>query len=348
MHHHVSRNVRLPASIRVARWASLLALLVGTGLAAADDLSDIQHLIKSGQAGEALKRIEPLLSSKPKDAQLRFLKGVSLAEQNKAGDAIPVFVKLTEDFPELPEPYNNLAVLYAGQGQYDKARTALEMSIRTNPSYATAYENLGDVYAKLASQAYAKALQVDSANPAVAPKLALLRDLFGSRPASPATAAPSLAATVAAAKQPAAEPAKTEPAKPAATVAAAAAATSAATPAAAAGGTDARRDIQAAVQAWAQAWSDKDLQAYYGAYVPNHGGGKSAAAWRAERKARIVNKDSISVRVSGLMVEVDGNNATASFRQDYAAGALRVSSSKTLTLVRQGDKWLITKESVGS
>ncbi len=59
-----------------------------------------------------------------------------------------MFTKLSEDYPELPEPYNNLAVLYAQQKQYDKARTALEMAIRTHPSYAIAYENLGDIYAK--------------------------------------------------------------------------------------------------------------------------------------------------------------------------------------------------------
>jgi tetratricopeptide (TPR) repeat protein len=47
-----------------------------------------------------------------------------------------VFSKLTEDYPELPEPYNNLAVLYAQQKQYDKARTALEMAIRIHPGYA--------------------------------------------------------------------------------------------------------------------------------------------------------------------------------------------------------------------
>ena len=90
-------------------------------------------------------------------------------ESGKPTDAIATFTKLTEDYPELPEPYNNLAVLYAGQSQFDKARAALEMAIRTNPSYATAHENLGDVYAKLASQAYNKALQLDAANAACRP-----------------------------------------------------------------------------------------------------------------------------------------------------------------------------------
>jgi tetratricopeptide (TPR) repeat protein len=63
-----------------------------------------------------------------------------LTEQGNSKEAIEIFTKLTQDYPELPEPYNNLAVIYASQGQYDKARAALEQSIRTHPSYATAYE----------------------------------------------------------------------------------------------------------------------------------------------------------------------------------------------------------------
>src|SRR3990172_7908831 len=68
--------------------------------------------------------------------------------------------------------------ILAAKAQYEKARAALEQSIRTHPSYATAYENLGDVYAKLASQAYDKALQLDSSNSTTQNKLALIRDLI--------------------------------------------------------------------------------------------------------------------------------------------------------------------------
>jgi tetratricopeptide (TPR) repeat protein len=132
----------------------------------ADNLPEVQRLIKQGQYPQALEKVDAYLSNKPKDAQGRFLKGLIYTEMNKPTEAIATFTKLTEDYPELPEPYNNLAVLYAQQKQYDKARTALEMAIRTHPSYAIAYENLGDVYAKLASQAYDKALQLDSANSA--------------------------------------------------------------------------------------------------------------------------------------------------------------------------------------
>jgi tetratricopeptide (TPR) repeat protein len=70
-------------------------------------------------------------------------------------------------------------VLYAANGQYDKARTTLDMAIRTNPTYATALENLGDIYAKLASQAYDKALQIDPGSNVPQPKLTLVRYAVG-------------------------------------------------------------------------------------------------------------------------------------------------------------------------
>ncbi|MCB1942494.1 MAG: tetratricopeptide repeat protein [Candidatus Accumulibacter sp.] len=180
---------RLPAMI-----AGLL-LVAGASLAKADNLPEAQRLSKQGQWPQALQKVDAYLADQPKDAQGRFLRGVILAEMGRSGDAIVVFSKLAEDYPELPEPYNNLAVLYAQKKQYDKARTALEMAIRTHPSYSTAHENLGDVYAKLASQAYDKALQLDSSNKVTQSKLSMIRELIGSssaagaRPAAPAPAA---------------------------------------------------------------------------------------------------------------------------------------------------------------
>lgn len=132
-----------------------------------------------------------------------------LSEQGKTTDAINVFQKLTEDYPELPEPYNNLAVLHASAGNYDKARVALERAIRTNPTYATAHENLGDVYAKLASQSYDKAMQLADPTQQTAPKskLAMVHTLTTKgEPASPlaaiAAAAPPKPAAAAAAAAP--------------------------------------------------------------------------------------------------------------------------------------------------
>ena len=143
-----------------------------------------QAFYKQGNAPKRSNRLNAYLTQHPKDARARFLKGVILTEQNRTEDAIAVFTALTEDFPELPEPYNNLAVLYAEQGNYDKAREALEMAIRTHPSYAIAHENLGDIYATLASQAYDKALQLDGRNATAGKKLALIRELFSIKAAA--------------------------------------------------------------------------------------------------------------------------------------------------------------------
>src|SRR3989344_5305483 len=122
---------------RLLRLLALTALL-GTGAAQADDYTEITQLIKAGKPADALAKADQRLAANPRDPQLRFLRGVAQADSGKPADAITTFTKLTEEYPELPEPYNNLAVLYANQNQLDKARTALEMAIRTNPSYATA------------------------------------------------------------------------------------------------------------------------------------------------------------------------------------------------------------------
>jgi len=144
----------------------------------AETLADVQRLIKQGQYPQALAAVDVYLGSSPDDVQASFLKGVIYGEMNRTDEAIAVYTKLTEDYPEFPEPYNNLAVLYASQKQYDRARMALEMAIQAHPSYATAYENLGDLYVKLASQAYSKAVQLEGASKSAKIKLALARDLI--------------------------------------------------------------------------------------------------------------------------------------------------------------------------
>lgn len=353
-------NTLPPASVaslrRLASCAALLSALAA-GMAWADDAADVGQLMRAGKTAEAMTRVDQALAAKPRDPQMRFLKGVLLTETGKTAEAINVFVKLTEDYPELPEPYNNLAVLYAAQNQYDKARAALEMAIRTNPSYATAHENLGDVYARLASQAYSKALQLDASNTAVQPKLALIRELFA--PAAKGAAATKVAAATAPAPAPATPPApsaKATAAAPAAAPAPAASApvtkpsaSAAPAPATAAAPANAERDVEAAVRAWAAAWSAKDMAKYLGAYGKDFepAGGQSRKAWEDERRSRIVGKSRIEVRLDDLKVSVDGSKATARFRQDYRADTLHVTSRKRLDLTKAGDRWVIVRESTG-
>lgn len=347
-----------------------LAAACAATAAHADEYGDVSQLLRSGKLTEAMIKADVYLAAKPTDPQMRFLKGVIQRNSGKQTEAIATFTKLTEDYPELPEPYNNLAVLYAGQSQFDKARAALEMAIRTNPSYATAHENLGDVYARLASQAYNKALQLDGANAAVPPKLALIRELFkpnlkSQTPAAPvaAPAVPAVPATVVA-KPPAAVPAPVPapapviaPATSVAPMVAAAKPATAAAPSAAPAkplvsdnSVKEAKEVEGAVRAWAKAWAAKDMTAYLGAYGKEFDppGKQSRSAWEQERRKRIVGKSNISVKLENLIVTVNGNKAVAKFRQDYRANALAVSSRKTLELLKTGDQWLIVKESTGN
>jgi len=351
--------------------AALFAVFLGAGspafAAPADDLKEAQKLYNSGKLQPALEKVDAFLNAQPKDPQGRFLKGLVLTEQKKTAEAIQVFTGLTEDYPELPEPYNNVAVLYASQGNYDKAKSALELAIHTHPSYATAHENLGDIYAQLASRAYDRALQLDKNNTTAQLKLAMVKDLFssqrlaqGARPEAPKTEAPKPEAA-----KP--EPRKPEPAKPEApkaetakpetksappAVTAAAPAKSAPAPAPApapAAGGDAKAQAIATVEAWAKAWSSRDAKAYLGYYAPDFQvpGGESRMAWEQQRVDRITKPKSIEVSVKVISAEVNGNEASVTFRQSYRSDSLKSDNTKTIKLVKSGERWLIKQERVG-
>jgi tetratricopeptide (TPR) repeat protein len=105
------------------------------------------------------------------------MRGVILAEQGKTVEAAIVFERLTQEFPELPEPYNNLAVIHAAQGRYESAYRLLQQALVAQPDYATAYENLGDLYLSMAEQAYGKALGLDASNRVAKAKLETAREL---------------------------------------------------------------------------------------------------------------------------------------------------------------------------
>ena len=320
-----------------------LAFVLTASSAYADDYAEVNILVRAGKLAEALTKADQYLAGKPRDPQMRFIKGVIQTEAGKPADAIATFTQITQDYPELPEPYNNLAVLYAGQSQFDKARAALEMAIRTNPSYATAHENLGDVYAKLASQAYSKALQLDGGNTGVQPKLALIRTLFapdakGQKPGTnPQSSGPVTAAPVA--KAPAAVPAPVAAAPPAPV----------ATPAAPVASSGTEKEVETAVRNWASAWAAKDMSVYLGSYGKEFDppGSVGRKAWEEDRRSRIMGKSSISVKLSDLAVNVSGGKAIVKFKQAYSADSLNVSSRKTLELVKSGDRWVIVRESTG-
>ena len=140
-------------------------------------LEEVRKLIAAGRTKQALAFADEQLVKNPRNAQMRFVRGVILSDMNDTAAARRVFEQLTEDFPELPEPYNNLAVLYAADGQLDRARGALEMALLARPDYATAHENMGDVYLQMAADAYQRAATLQPTNRAVSSKLALTREM---------------------------------------------------------------------------------------------------------------------------------------------------------------------------
>lgn len=142
---------------------------------------EIERLHRAGHSAAALERIERGLQADPREPQLRFLKGVILADTGRRAEAAEIYTRLTQEYPELPEPYNNLAVLHAADGRLDEARAALENALRNDPTYATAHENLGDIYLRLAVRAFERS---DRRSPDVQRKLQLARELVQARPAA--------------------------------------------------------------------------------------------------------------------------------------------------------------------
>ncbi|HRF12644.1 MAG TPA: tetratricopeptide repeat protein [Candidatus Accumulibacter phosphatis] len=353
--------------------ALIVGLLLGCAgfFATADTLSDAQRLMRQGQKSQALEKVDAYLASKPADAQGRFLKGLLLTEMGKPPEAIAVFSKLTEDYPELPEPYNNLAVLYAQQKQYDKARTALEMAIRIHPGYTTAYDNLGDVYARLAAQAYDKALQFDPSRRVTQSKLARLRELnkpstsspgVAMRPAGetssrmsgtelaamPVASAPaaSTAAAVVSAGQGIAPLAAATAADQSAQQAAAARVEVPRMAAAAAGDEEA---VTKALQAWANAWSRKDAKAYLAYYAADFRTprGIPRKAWEIERTRPMNKPGRLQVEIEDIKVSFADDKATVRLRQHYSSPYLKSSVTKTIILVKSRGRWLIQQERIG-
>ena len=302
--------------------AAAVCIILASVPARADEIQEINQQFRNGDLAGALDRANRYLAKNPKDAQARFLKGLILADQGKAGEAIAAFQALSEDFPELPEPYNNLAVLYASQGKYEDAKNALENAVRAHPNYATAHENLGDLYAKMASLAYGKALALDGTNTAAQTKLARIQDMIGGQ-RKPAAIRPT---TEPAAARPAAGPV-------------AAPATPAAPPA------PASAEIATAVARWAQAWSARDVEAYLATYADDFApDGMTRDNWAAQRRAHITAPKRIEIQIGDIRIEQQGDTASARFRQTYRSDQLTSTVTKTLKLALQGGTWRIVGE----
>ena len=339
--------------------AVLAALAACTALTAApvaraDELQDVSKLVAAGRVDEAEKRADAYLQKTPKDAQMRFLKGVILAQRGKRDDAVTTFTAITQDYPELPEPYNNLAVIYAARGEYEKARTALESAVRVSPGYATAYENLGDVYAALAARSYQDARRHDGNNAAALRKLDATRALLAAPSTSSSTASSSaVPAAAVASAAPAAPPVSAEVVRSQRNVGL----PSPAGPRVSVGGQGAvAPDIVVASNATSVP-QGSNVVAIEKAPVDEERAGTSTladagtvvagdpsepiaavtAAVRQWARGRSVTADDVRVRV-------DGDTAVARFRSTTQGTRATTAAERALTLRRSGGEWVVTGE----
>lgn len=162
-------------------------------------MEEIRTLVQSGKLTAALERTEALIQKSPRDVQARFVRAVLLADLGQTREAIDALEPLTQEFPELPEPHNNLGVLLAAQGKYELARASLQRALLAEPRYLTAYENLGDLYVAMAADAYRQATELDPKAATLQSKLKLTRELqlklrpdaAGALSPSPSTIAPA-------------------------------------------------------------------------------------------------------------------------------------------------------------
>ncbi len=317
-----------------------------------DALNAAKTLVEQGHPDKAIKQLDHFLASNPDHAEARFLKGLILVNQDRLEAAIKIFEALTKDYPELPEPYNNLAVSYSALGRFDDARKALQSAITTHPSYATAHENLGNIYAMMAADAYNHALSLDKENAAARDKLALMSELFSVGTINNASHQPTAAAS--------APIAKTQPAPTAAPAAAKAAAPaveeedaelamlmedeSDGTEGAA---SEFEQGILSAARQWAQAWSNKDIEGYLSHYHPKFkpSRGLSRTAWVQQRKQRIAKPRFIEIEVlDPEITAISEDEARIEFLQTYRSNTYSDESRKYLRMKRDGEGWKIVRE----
>ncbi len=158
--------------------------LAATASVFAQDAREVEKLFRGGDTALAMQRADKAIAERPRDATMRFLRAVMLTELQRTTEAIDALNKLIEDFPDLPEPYNNLAVLLAAQGRIDAARDLLETALRHDPGYAVAHENLGDVFVRLALRAFERA-SASRNDEGLQRKLRLARELASVRAPRP-------------------------------------------------------------------------------------------------------------------------------------------------------------------
>lgn len=298
-------------------------LIFVTSIAGAVTLDDLHSAIDAGQYDAAARQAARYLEIHPGHRDARFLRARALAGQGHVEQAISAYEALVADFPARVEPANNLAVLYADKGEYEKARKWLEKALATQPAYAAAHHNLGDVYTTLAQLAYRKALGTQGNDKRL--PLTMLDRLYYAQE----SVAPGRESTPAPTKRPA-------------------------TPA---GNRDdtisgqASRSILQTLRAWALAWSSQDFDTYQDFYADafDPGDGMSRAQWLSVRRARLDTPEDIHIRIEDpAITELADATVRVDFTQTYESPRYSDRVDKALIIERTANGWRILREISGT
>lgn len=274
---------------------------------------------------QAQIEIDTLLKLDGDNPQLLFINGVLLSETNKINEAIKVFEGLTKTHPNLPEPYNNLAVLYAQQGDFQKAKYTLEQSIKTHPSYATAYINLGDIYTRMASESYNKALQIDGSNKSTKTKLSLIKKLFNFQPIQKnIEIANNLKSKYDAIKIDEPDSKKIDTAIKKIDLV----------------------EVESFINFWKTSWEQQNFESYINYYSLKfkNNNGQNFQQWKAHRKPRVTNKDKIEITLINVKIKELNNGFEVSFIQEYKSGNMDSTTNKKLIIDTSDNELKIINE----
>ena len=279
------------------------------------DINEIKLLLKNGKYKIAENIINGAIEENLNNPEILFYKGIIETNLGKTNQAIDTFRGLTERFPELPEPFNNLAVLYAEKGQFRLAKEILEQAIKTNPSYLTAHINLGDIFTKMASEAYNKALEIDKSNNIAITKLSMITQLFNYNPNTKNTVIDSVNTKK--------EVKITKLSKK-----------------------ELKKVILNSIENWKTAWESKDVESYFDSYSSNfiYPNNMTKSQWQKYRTNRILPKKIISISISNIKFKFKKEKIIATFTQNYKSGRLNQTSNKNLTFVAESGQWFIVEE----
>ncbi len=284
--------------------------------------------MQAGKFAHAATTGLSLLMHQPDDIRIRFLTALALQKNQQPEQAIRHYKTLIDQHPDLPEPRNNLAVIYLQQGNHEAAVEMLESALNNHPAYATTWQNLTSIYQSLASQAYNKALgDPGNTKQTTAPiELASLDRLHQRVAIIPATTTLKAPVQTAVASAPQAQQRAT----------------------AQTGSTksELRQSVESTLQAWATAWSNQEFERYIDAYTADYRGQQdNHAQWVAQRRSKIVGRRSIEVDISDFSVQSRGSDeVVVDFVQAYRSDNYRDRVLKRLHLVKRSGDWKIRRE----